>query len=282
MKRSVVPSHNFEHLACFFPGLLALGVHLLPLNHLDALGIDVAALADGLSPLDRHAYDDLAEFNLADLHLWAAEGIAQTCYLTYADQPTGLGPEIVRMDVDRELGGTRWIDALRAWKKDQDQLNSWWSIRSGQGWGSRYTRPPPGVGDIKPWTSPLSENMTVEAVLRTGSARSKGKPISSYGRDYYIRDPGYLLRPEVRGVLLARGMLTLVISFLLVSQTVESLYILWRTTGNVKWRHRGWEIFQAIQRHAKTDSGYASVDKVHTSAPTLKDSMPRCVPRGRL
>ncbi|KAH0835805.1 glycoside hydrolase [Lanmaoa asiatica] len=44
-KRGIAPSHSFEHLACFFPGLLALGVHLLPLNHLDALGINLTALA---------------------------------------------------------------------------------------------------------------------------------------------------------------------------------------------------------------------------------------------
>lgn len=197
LKRSVNPTHTFEHLSCFFPGLLALGVHLLPLNRLDTLGIDINALANDLSPEHRLAYTNLAKFNLADLHLWAAEGIAQTCYLTYADQPTGLGPDTVRMNVDREVGGIRWMDAMRAWKEDEDKMGGWWR-RSGP--GSRFDHPPPGVGDLKSWTSPVQENETLEGVVRPGSARSKGKPVNLYGRDYYIKEGSYLLRPEVRGV----------------------------------------------------------------------------------
>ena len=243
-KRGIIPSHFFEHLSCFFPGLLALGVHLLPLNDLDTLGINVTALADDLLPDDRQAFADLAQFNLADLHLWAAEGIAQACYLTYADQPSGLGPEIVRMDVDPELGALRWIDAMREWKAAQD--------------GPEWEHTPPGVGEIKPWTGVTAEGL------------SKGNPSTS-GRDYSIQNTAYYLRPEVRGAKSPRlCMLTM-----LVAQTVESFYILWRTTGDVKWRHRGWDVFQAIQRHTKTDSGYSSVLNVDTAHPTPKDEMPR-------
>jgi mannosyl-oligosaccharide alpha-1,2-mannosidase len=59
---------------------------------------------------------------------------------------------------------------------------------------------------------------------------------------------------------------------------VESLYILYRVTGNVKWRHRGWAIFQAIERETKTPSGYASVNYVDTYHPEKYDEMPRFVP----
>ncbi|KAH0835804.1 glycoside hydrolase [Lanmaoa asiatica] len=202
-------------------------------------------------PADRRAYTHLAEFDLADVHLWAAEGIAQTCYLTYADQPTGLGPEIVRMDVDPEVGGIRWIDAMRAWKAGEGEQGGGKGRRGGRwknepGWGHL----PPGVRDMKPWTSPLYENVTVEGLVRP--VRSKGKGPDTFGRDYLIKDTAYYLRPE----------------------TVESLYILWRTTGDVKWRHRGWHIFQAIERYTKTDSGYASVHDVHIAYPTQMDSMP--------
>ena len=189
-KRGIKPSHALEHLSCFFSGLLALGVHLLPLNDLDALGINVTALADDLLPADQQAYADLAQFDLADLHLWAAEGIAQTCYLTYADQPTGLGPEIVRMAVDPELGELRWIDAMRAWKAGRGGPGGRSTGASG------WEHAPPGVGDIKPWTSALPGNATVEGQLRPGG--SKGKPDTS-GRDYSVDNAKYYLRPEVRG-----------------------------------------------------------------------------------
>ena len=56
---SDTPSHVFEHLSCFLPGLLALGAHTLD-----------------LSPRDK------------ELHQWAAIGLAYTCYMTYADHVT--------------------------------------------------------------------------------------------------------------------------------------------------------------------------------------------------
>jgi mannosyl-oligosaccharide alpha-1,2-mannosidase len=53
------------------------------------------------------------------------------------------------------------------------------------------------------------------------------------------------------------------------------MYVLWKTTGEPKWRERGWKIFQSIETYAKTEHGYASVDKVDTVPPRLIDDMPR-------
>lgn len=53
------------------------------------------------------------------------------------------------------------------------------------------------------------------------------------------------------------------------------MYILWKTTGNPKWRERGWEIFKALEREAKLASGYASLRSVLKSPAPLKDEMPR-------
>lgn len=52
---------------------------------------------------------------------------------------------------------------------------------------------------------------------------------------------------------------------------------MWRTTGDEVWRERGWAVFQAIEREAKTDSGYASLLSVDESPASLKNEMPRCV-----
>jgi len=159
-------SHSFEHLSCFFPGLLALGAHLLPLNNLETIGINITQLGDDLPPKYRQGYDALAGFDLADLHLWAAEGIAQMCYLSYADQPSGLGPETVTMRIGKS-GEIRWMDAMQEWKAN------------GQS-GS-----PPGVGDKRPWVgNPKAKNV-------------REKQIDTISRDYSIRNTGYYLRPEV-------------------------------------------------------------------------------------
>ncbi|KAL4066005.1 glycoside hydrolase family 47 protein [Scleroderma citrinum] len=177
------PSHAFEHLSCFFPGVLALGAKTLD-----------------IPPSDR------------ELHEWAARGLAYTCYIAYADQPSGLGPDIMAMDAwrgaDPKRAG-RWIDHVKDW------------IKSGRPGGV-----PPGLHEPSP---------------------AKG----SSGRDYRITRDDYLLRPE----------------------TVESLYLMWRTTGDERWRERGWEIFQSIDKHTRTKYGYASVHGV-SNKPTMVNEMP--------
>ena len=52
---------------------------------------------------------------------------------------------------------------------------------------------------------------------------------------------------------------------------------MWRTTGDVKWRERGYEIFQAIEKHTRTTYGYTSVRGVTGNEDNVEklDDMPR-------
>ncbi|KAJ6485633.1 glycoside hydrolase [Mycena sanguinolenta] len=176
------PSFKFEHLSCFLPGLLALGVHTLDL------------------PSSKR-----------ELHLWAAEGIATTCWLSYADQASGLGPDEMTMSHPRApYSNGKWTTHLAEWEA-----------------AGRPGGVPPG--------------------LRTS------KPESNIGlRDYQPLKSTYLLRPE----------------------TVESFYILWRTTGDKVWRERGWAIFESIEKHARLERGYASVSTVDSVPVAHLDEMP--------
>ncbi|KAF9269065.1 glycoside hydrolase family 47 protein [Marasmius fiardii PR-910] len=211
-------THKFEHLSCFLPGLLALGAHTLPLDDLASLGIDLSNLAArGLFDDASQEYRLLKTYNLTQLHMWAAEGLAQTCWLSYADQPTGLGPDEMLFKTTSRNGYT-WIDAIERWRKS----------------GSRGV--PPGVDDKRPIA------LTKEQLLK-GDVKS---------RDYMLKKSGYLLRPE----------------------TIESLYLMWRFTGDFKWRVRGWKIFEAIQRHTKTQYGYASVRNVESLVAPKLDELP--------
>ncbi|KAK7056258.1 hypothetical protein VNI00_002811 [Paramarasmius palmivorus] len=217
------PTHAFEHLSCFLPGLLALGAHTLPLDNLASVGISLEELASRDDFGDAgHSYRLLGQYNLKDLHMWAAQGLAQTCWITYADQPTGLGPDEMKFtaNFDRQTrrSGYLWMDAVESWKKS----------------GARGV--PPGVEDKK-------------AVRITEEMRLKG---DTWSRDYAMKKTGYLLRPE----------------------TIESLYILWRITGDVKWRHYGWRIFNAIELNTKTQYGYASLRTVERMPPVKEDDMP--------
>ncbi|KAH7107963.1 seven-hairpin glycosidase [Auriculariales sp. MPI-PUGE-AT-0066] len=176
---------KFEHLGCFFPGLLALGV-------------------ETLSPTELP--DDVRQ-----MHLWVAEGLAHSCYLMYADQASGLAPELAVMQ--------GWPDD---WRKGKwlPHVEEWRRIGSPGG-------KPPGVGNLAaPWKSGT--------------------------RDYDIRVNSYLSRPE----------------------TMESQYIMWRVTGDPRWRENGWKMWQAIEAKTKTDSGFSSVWGVDSSNPTHMNSQP--------
>lgn len=144
-------SHVFEHLSCFLPGLLALGVQSLPSSAFN----NSAFLPSQESILTQH--------NLSELHMSAALGLGESCWLMYADQPTGLGPEEILMaqPASRDRSGTfnmssgLWIDSMEQWR-----------ISGRQG-------TPPGI-------------------------EQKDPEPDAAKRDYELRKPAYFLRPEVR------------------------------------------------------------------------------------
>lgn len=53
--------------------------------------------------------------------------------------------------------------------------------------------------------------------------------------------------------------------------------MLWKTTEDVKWRERGWAVFEALEKHARVQNGYASVHDVDEIPAVPNDDMPRRV-----
>jgi len=62
-----------------------------------------------------------------------------------------------------------------------------------------------------------------------------------------------------------------------VLQAVESMYLMWKTTGQESWRERGWQMFQAMERNTRTRTAYASVQDVDAHRIRHLDGMPRSV-----
>jgi mannosyl-oligosaccharide alpha-1,2-mannosidase len=69
----------------------------------------------------------------------------------------------------------------------------------------------------------------------------------------HARDPRYILRPEA----------------------IESLFILYRITGEEEFRESAWTMFQSIQKATETPFGNAALDDVTVAhgKPTQRDSM---------
>ncbi|TFK66959.1 glycoside hydrolase family 47 protein [Pluteus cervinus] len=166
---------QFEHLSCFLPGVIALGAHTLD-----------------LSPDEK------------ELHQWAARGLAYSCYVSYADQTSGLGPDNMMMK-----SGGKWIEHVQTWIEE-----------------GRPGNVPPGV--------------------------KASPPVKEGDRDYFNANQMWYARPE----------------------TIESLYLMWKTTGEEVWRERGYEIFAAIEKHARTEFGYSSIFGVDYKAIRPWNEMP--------
>lgn len=45
-------------------------------------------------------------------------------------------------------------------------------------------------------------------------------------------------------------------------ETIESLFYLWRLTGNKTYQEWGWNIFQAFENNSRTDTGYSGLKDV--------------------
>ena len=58
-------------------------------------------------------------------------------------------------------------------------------------------------------------------------------------------------------------------------ETVESLFYMWRITGDVKYREWGWEIFKNFVKHTRADddAGFTSLAHANEIPPMMKDNM---------
>jgi mannosyl-oligosaccharide alpha-1,2-mannosidase len=55
------------------------------------------------------------------------------------------------------------------------------------------------------------------------------------------------------------------------------MFLLYRATGDVKWREHGWQIWEAIESKTRTASAYATVFGVDAVNPPRDNSLPRYV-----
>lgn len=248
------PAYKMEHLSCFYPGLLSLGVELLTSS----------------SELPAR---------LKERHQWAAEAIAETCWVMYADNPTGLGSEVIYFDrpllpqtppvppVQKAVGEGAPAPAnprpnTPKYTPVDDGYNRWWNaIDEWEGQGRPNTKAP-GVhhaqrklvvtnggkgswevysdipsGNETPLETGESEHEDLTEDWRRPTAQKRPAHQKTHLRDYQVYDSRWLMRPE----------------------TIESFYLLFRATGDPIWRDRCYSVFEAIEKHSRSRIGYASV-----------------------
>ncbi|EGC39740.1 hypothetical protein DICPUDRAFT_147471 [Dictyostelium purpureum] len=84
-----------------------------------------------------------------------------------------------------------------------------------------------------------------------------GREVTRTCADSYFKSP-IGLGPEIFGSDQETGEIALseVNAFLLRPETVESIFILYRLTGDTMYQDRGWAIFEAIEKYCRISNGY--------------------------
>jgi hypothetical protein len=212
-----IPSYKMEHLSCFYPGLLSLGTALL-----NSKGEDKVELPPALK----------------ERHQWAAEAIAETCWVMYADNPTGLGSEEIVFDrpmvpqtspqLLNSLKGPGGTNTQVYYIPVDVEHNRWWKVIDGWDKEGRPGDVAPGVqhdhrklvvtnggkaswdlysqdlpsGNETPYVPSPSETVEEKGTTRHSKSGSR-RPIhlQTHLRDYKVRDGRWLMRPEVGPVI---------------------------------------------------------------------------------
>ena len=56
-------------------------------------------------------------------------------------------------------------------------------------------------------------------------------------------------------------------------EAIESVFIMYRITGDPIWRERGWKMWTAINKTTRTNYGYSSTSDATSEIPLLMDEM---------
>lgn len=61
--------------------------------------------------------------------------------------------------------------------------------------------------------------------------------------------------------------------YLLRPEAIESVFLMYRLTGNEYWREKGWTMFEAINKHTRTQLAHSAIQDVTSDDPRPRDEM---------
>ncbi|KAJ2995434.1 hypothetical protein NUW58_g944 [Xylaria curta] len=62
-------------------------------------------------------------------------------------------------------------------------------------------------------------------------------------------------------------------AYILRPEAIESVWYMYRITGDKKWQEKGWKMFEAIRRHTTTEAGNSAINNVLSQKPTQLNEM---------
>lgn len=62
-------------------------------------------------------------------------------------------------------------------------------------------------------------------------------------------------------------------AYLLRPEAIESVFYMFRITGDNYWREKGWEMFQAVSKYTRTEIAHSAINDVTLEKSKMQDTM---------
>jgi mannosyl-oligosaccharide alpha-1,2-mannosidase len=269
--------HEGAHLTCFIGGMVAVGAKIFDLKS-----------------------DMELAYKLTDGCVWAYESTA-----------SGIMPETFRMkpcggEIPCDWDEAHYASPSLADHSDYRDSEAAAQFRSGEStYGERVklnaasrpskpaiaediSVPLPMPGSLNPHDDGLSwkRDLSNLGVAPTSAAQPVAKPTPTHRAS----DADSLLNRDTTGVpgtapanapsrtsvydRFPPGMVSINSpSYYLRPEAIESVFIMYRLTGDKYWRQKGWKMFQSVVKHTHTEHGNAAINDVTSQKPLQKNSM---------
>ncbi|KKK25397.1 hypothetical protein AOCH_005566 [Aspergillus ochraceoroseus] len=184
------------------------------------------------------------------------------CVWAYETTKTGIMPEAFKLvpcqkDKPCEWSETAYYRALdpyaderpKSHRKRASKNSSWHVIATGESGKQEDDESDTSEEIEKKDLEPAAEEVNTPSHEEyvTARIRSERLPPGVIG----ISSRQYILRPEA----------------------IESVFIMFRLTGDPSWREKGWKMYQAVAEYTKTELANSAIDDVTVESPRPLDSM---------
>ena len=196
--------------------------------HLTPLAQHLSCYAGGMVALAARAFAPFYVHEITDENLDLAERLVAGCVWSYKNTPTKVGPELFVAAPCRKGRAAITSGEERDWTGVEPGKCRWDREKYIKAVRTHHSasREPAQMALDESSDPDFWDNEVKRMGLKDGFVE--------------IVDPTYRLRPEA----------------------IESLFVLWRVTGDPKYQDVAWEMWEAIDKAAKTKIAYASVADV--------------------
>lgn len=228
-------AYEGAHLTCFVGGMVAIGAKLFGLEQDLKLG---SQLTDG-------------------------------CVWAYEATKTGIMPEAFELVPCKKGEACEWNDDTYFRAMDP------YADRRPQSHSKRHAEPEKGnwhvVATPKSTPSAKPEVSEKSATVEDKQDRDAG-PVDTTATSVLSHEE--FVAGKIQNERLPPGMIGISArKYLLRPEAIESVFIMFRLTGDSYWREKGWKMFQAIDKATKTELANSAVVDVTVDEPRKSDNM---------